>query len=52
VWKIIQRRGLSDFARVFDPAGSLLDAAPPEQLSLHNTDDPLYALLADLHAGR
>ena len=51
-WKIIQRRGLSDFARVFDPANSSLDAAPPEQLSLHSTDDPLYALLTDLHAGR
>jgi hypothetical protein len=52
VWKIIHRRGLSDFVRVFDPADTSLDAAPPEQLSVHSTEDPIYAMLADLHAGR
>jgi len=52
VWKIAHRRGLHDFARTFDPADTSLDAAPAEQLSVHSTDDPLYAMLADLHAGR
>jgi SnoaL-like protein len=52
VWKIIHRRGLSDFVRVFDPADTSLDAAPPEQLSIHSTEDPIYGMLADLHAGR
>jgi hypothetical protein len=52
VWKIAHRRGLSDFARVFDPADTSLDASPAEQLSVHSTEDPIYAMLADLHAGR
>ncbi len=52
VWKIAHRRGLHDFARTFDPADTSLDAAPAEQLSVHSTSDPLYAMLADLHSGR
>jgi hypothetical protein len=52
VWKIAHRRGLSDFARTFDPADTSLDALPAEQLSVHSTADPLYAMLAELHAGR
>lgn len=51
LWKIVHRRGLHDFARVFDPASTLLDAAPPDQLSARKPDDPLYAMLAELHAG-
>jgi hypothetical protein len=48
-WKIAHRRGLHDFSRTFDPADTSLDAAPVEQLSLHSTQDPLYAMLAELH---
>jgi hypothetical protein len=51
-WKIAHRRGLHDFARTFDPADTSLDALPEEQLSVHSTADPLYAMLAELHAGR
>ena len=52
VWKIAHRRGVHDFARTFDPADTSLDTAPAEQLSLHSTQDPLYAMLAELHAAR
>lgn len=51
VWKIVHRRGLHDYARTFRPADTSLDAAPADQLSQHKPDDPLYAMLAELHAG-
>jgi hypothetical protein len=51
VWKIAHRRGLHDFSRLFDPADTSLDAAPAEQLSARKPDDPLYAMLAELHGG-
>jgi hypothetical protein len=51
LWKIAHRRGLHDFSRTFDPADNSLDSIPAEQLSVHGTDDPLYAMLADLRAG-
>lgn len=49
-WRISHRRGLSDFARTFDPADSSLDAAPAEQLSHWKPDDPLYSMLSDFGA--
>lgn len=52
VWRIVHRRGLHDFSRTFAPADTSLDAAPPEQLSALKPDDPLYAMLADLHGSR
>jgi hypothetical protein len=51
LWKITHRRGLHDFSRTFEPADTSLDTVPLEQLSLHSTSDPMYAMLADLHAG-
>ncbi|MFO1427764.1 MAG: nuclear transport factor 2 family protein [Steroidobacteraceae bacterium] len=51
VWKIIHRRGVHDFSRLFDPADTSLDAKPAEQLSARKPDDPLYAMLAELAAG-
>lgn len=52
VWKIAHRRGVHDFSRTFDPADTSLDAAPPEQLSSRAPQDPLYAMLSDLHTAR
>ncbi len=52
IWKIVHRRGLHDFSRTFEPADTSLDAAPPEQLSGTKSDDPYYAMLAELRAGR
>jgi hypothetical protein len=49
VWKIVHRRGVHDYARVFDPGSALLDSAPAEQLSQRKPNDPLYAMLAELH---
>lgn len=49
LWKIAHRRGLHDYARTFVPADTSLDAAPAEQLSGRKPEDPLYAMLAELH---
>jgi hypothetical protein len=52
VWKIIYRHGLNDTERVMPRADPALSKAPASQLSSRKPNDPLYALMADFHAGR
>jgi hypothetical protein len=52
VWKIAYRRGLNDTERVMPRADPVLSTAPADQLSGRKPNDPLYAMLADFHAGR
>lgn len=51
VWKIAHRRGLHDFSRSFIPADTSYDEKPADQMSQRGANDPLYAMLAELHAG-
>jgi hypothetical protein len=50
-WKIAHRIGLTDFSRVFDPADTSFDKDPPDYVGGRKPNDPIYALLAQLHSG-
>ncbi|MGV3480416.1 MAG: nuclear transport factor 2 family protein [Sphingobium sp.] len=52
VWKIAQRRGLTDWERVEPRADVSMATAPKEHLSQRKPDDPYYTMLAEFEAGR
>lgn len=52
VWKIAARRGLNEAERLEPRADVTLATAPADALGKRKPDDPLYALLADFHAGK
>jgi hypothetical protein len=51
VWKIAARRGLNDLERVEPRADRTFAMAPADSFGKRKPEDPLYALLAELHGG-
>jgi hypothetical protein len=50
MWKIIRRRGMSDWTSVPEPAATPYSATPPGTHALRSKDDDYYRMLAEFEA--